>query len=1367
MSAKKYAFLVVVLLTFSFLLSGCGGAKSASVSVTAAAANVDGGDSTTLTATVTNDSTSAGVTWSVSGAGTLSNTTTSAATFTASAATSSSQSATITATSVTDTSKSSTATITVPATPSVTSISTDLAGTVGSSYSIPLKVSGGIPPYTWTLGTGTTLPSCLTLKSTGVLTTTSGTAPTASCAGTYSNLTFNVTDSGTATALSATSSALSITIAAAPAIAFTGTMPATGTFGATYNGSAAASGGAGALTYTVSAGSLPGGLGLVSTTGAVTGKPTLAGVGTSNFTIMAADAYGDSNTQSYQIVVGYPAVAIAPPAGSLPLAVTGQAYAQALTASGGSGTGYVWTVVGLPANGISYTANGATLNIVGPATTTGPVNFTAAVTDSASNSAGPAAYSIQVDSPVTIPSTIPGTLASTASAGLAYSGTVMATGGSGNYSWTVGGLPTDGLSGLASGGTLTVSGTPASAATVPVTVTVKDTTTGVISGPYVYTINVTGALTLPAPNPSSLPSGSTGYAYTGSVTGSGGSGNLTIAVTTALSPANGTLATSISGTTVNVTGTPATATTETFTVQLTDNTTLNVINQSYSIGISAPIAVSLPAPSATVPGPATSGQTYTGSITALNGVGPYTWSINGVTVTSGGLSLGNGTLSATNSGGSTLSISGTPSSSGTVTLTNVEVVDSESPTTNATYTYSITVQNNGGQISGQIMLPNLCGAVTLPTFTVTINTVPTATQVQTDANGNYSFSNIPAGTYTITPSVPGATSSIFYPASYPGVVVTNSTSLTGENFSGVVGYTVSGTASYTGTAYTAGRVYLEAANTTCGQQGSPGTSVAYPFSSGGAYSIRGVPPGTYTVQAFMDPSTMGQGATNTSDPTASSASFTVSNADVTSGADVTMGDPTIAVPASNPSIASLTPNAGGVTISYSPAINNSNQEEATVYDVNWSTSSALTASGGVFTTVTGTTTFKAIGNSSDVWILDNTTLGSSAFNSSQPYYFQARARNSAGAPSGWTTFGGSTPTGVTIGTPTCTGTCYSVSGTAYIPSTVTVAPGAPLYVGVYNLNTGQVFGTEIAAPTNSVAGNAFTLTNIPSGTGYFLFGILDQNKNGLIDVGDPSNTRNNNVSGIPVTSNLTGKTVTLPGTNSTVQVQTEYNSNSCTGCTPSYTVNLNVNEANKLPVAVTLSSTTAGTPYVITPVDISTCIDCGNVQFEYSANLPGGTPSLGDSFGFTVIYSDGTQETGTTVNGAVTAFGSTGAVAGASDLATGLQTGGTNADQPNFIWTFPANPSNYTYQFQLQPVTCSGNCTIWQIPGNNSNSNGFTYAETETSASTGQITWGTDPTGGSNTPSGSLSAATGYNWSIKVQDASGNSAESIVTYTTP
>jgi len=59
---------------------------------------------------------------------------------------------------------------------------------------------------------------------------------------------------------------------------------------------------------------------------------------------------------------------------------------------------------------------------------------------------------------------------------------------------------------------------------------------------------------------------------------------------------------------------------------------------------------------------------------------------------------------------------------------------------------------------------------------------------------------------------------------------------------------------------------------------------------------------------------------------------------------------------------------------------------------------------------------------------------------------------------------------------------------------------------------------------------------------------------------------------------------------------------------------------------------------------------------------------------------------------------------------------------------------------------------IWQIPGQNSQSNGFASAITS-------ITWGTDPTGSGNPPTvGSLTHLATYHWDLTVQDSNGNQA---------
>ena len=109
MFRKSFA-LVCLLLVGGMLLSGCGAINSPSVAVTASGITVDATDAVTLTAAVTDDTNSAGVTWTVTGGGTLSNTTTSAATYTAPAASSTALTVTVTATSIANTAKSGTAT---------------------------------------------------------------------------------------------------------------------------------------------------------------------------------------------------------------------------------------------------------------------------------------------------------------------------------------------------------------------------------------------------------------------------------------------------------------------------------------------------------------------------------------------------------------------------------------------------------------------------------------------------------------------------------------------------------------------------------------------------------------------------------------------------------------------------------------------------------------------------------------------------------------------------------------------------------------------------------------------------------------------------------------------------------------------------------------------------------------------------------------------------------------------------------------------------------------------------------------------------------------------------------------------------------
>ena len=276
------------------------------------------------------------------------------------------------------------------------STSVSLAGAVGTAYSVTLQASGGIAPYTWALAGGTTLPTCLKLSSAGVITTTSGTAPNAACAGTYSNLTFTATDSGTPTPLSVTSAPLTITITA-PSLTFPASL-AGGAVGTAYAGSVAATGVLGGATYTLASGSLPPDLGLNASSGAITGTPKAADVGAFPFTVKVVDAYGDTATSgALSIAIGAaPAIAFT---GAVGPGTYGVAYTSSAAATGGAGAlTYNISIGSLPPDLSLNTSTGAITGTPSKAADVGTFPFTLRAVDAFGDS-GTQGYSLTVSYP--------------------------------------------------------------------------------------------------------------------------------------------------------------------------------------------------------------------------------------------------------------------------------------------------------------------------------------------------------------------------------------------------------------------------------------------------------------------------------------------------------------------------------------------------------------------------------------------------------------------------------------------------------------------------------------------------------------------------------------------------------------------------------------------------------------------------------------------------------------------------------------------------------------------------------------------------------------------------------------------------------
>ncbi len=661
-------------------------------------------------------------------------------------------------------------------------------------------------------------------------------------------------------------------------------------------------------------------------------------------------------------------------------------------------------------------------------------------------------------------------------------------------------------------------------------------------------------------------------------------------------------------------------------------------------------------------------------------------------------------------------LSGTPSVTGTFPIT---FTASNGVSPNAVQNFTLTVNGqltittgsvpNGSVNTQYNATVNASGGVPPYSWNFTSGGLPPGLNSGTNNNSlNISGTPTQTGSYPFTLQVMDSQGN-FASQGYTIVISTQP-----------VGYTVSGTVTYNGSK--TGWTYLVLNNSNCtGCNNSQGTSISETtLKSGGAFTIHGVQPGTYTLLAFMD--NLGYGAQNASNPTgAALGTITVTNSNVT-GVSLGLGDPGPVTLGVGPTWKSDNGNGafnGGAFVSFKTIQNNVGIEAPTSYTVQWSTSSS-------FGSVLGSKSFPATGNNNP-WIINGLTNG-------QTLYFRAQGVTSS-STSNWS----NTSNPMTIGAPTGANT---VTGTVTFSET----PKGPLYVGFYNQSTGSVYVDVIASPKSP---QAYTV-QVPSATDYYFFGFLDQNNSGMFaGAGQVSNTNGGNNQSISINGNLSNEDLTLPSGNSkaTVQTQSQEQINQ-NGTNVFYSIGFSVTGVVKLPVGVEL--TTGPAPGVIIPTDFAAGAFYGNgnsSQFSYYTGLNGAVPHVGDTYTMNVTYSDGSVDNPSVqVSAVLNAF------------ATNLSPQGTGVStMPTFTWTDPANASNYLYQFQLWDQY--GN-QIWQIPGNNSNSNGFSSAYTT-------IDWGVDPTGSGSLPNvPSLTGSSTYYWQITATDANGNSAQVQVTFQT-
>lgn len=474
------------------------------------------------------------------------------------------------------------------------------------NYNQTITSSGGTDPYSYSISSGT-LPAGLTLNSsTGVI---SG-IPTSE--GTF-NFTVVSTDNNSNTG----SKNYSIVINGIPVINITPETLPNGQQTISYSQTLVASGGIGAYAYTISAGALPNGLSLNSSTGVISGTPTFPS--TYSFTARATDSLGFFGERSYSIVIinaPIPQLEILPE--TVPAGVRTYPYINTFTVGGGTGPYNLIKIAGTEPTGLIY--NTATLTISGTPTVGGNFNYTLRATDAEGRTKTKSyTHTILGDPTFTF---LPDTL-STATAGFSYTSTITVSASPSfppfYFEKTVGTLPT-GLS--LNTNTRIISGIPTITGTNTFTVFASDTLGFSETKEYSITV-IPPSITL---SPTILVSGTNSIAYSATLVATGGTSPYSYGISGGALPTGLTLNSS-SGV---ISGIPATIGSFAFTVRATDAYSFTG-EQAYTLDIlTAPPPVFVFSP-VSLP----SGYTYRfyyQPITITGGTQPYI------------LGLGSGTL---------------------------------------------------------------------------------------------------------------------------------------------------------------------------------------------------------------------------------------------------------------------------------------------------------------------------------------------------------------------------------------------------------------------------------------------------------------------------------------------------------------------------------------------------------------------------------------------------------------------------------------------------------------------------------------------------------------------------------------------------
>lgn len=443
--------------------------------------------------------------------------------------------ATVTATDAAGLTTTETVSITIGEGIAIETGSLDSWTVTQDGYEATLQAVGGTEPYDWQV---TGLPDGLTVDSeTGQITGT----PNQS--GTFT-VTAQVTDADGSTA----TQQLQLTINEPLEISSPAEL-STGVAGVSYSQQLVADAGTGTVTWELTEGDLPAGVTLENETGQLAGVPEEPG--TFTFTVEATDETGATTTQELTITVGD---GLTVTTATLSGWTDGQqGYDEQLFAAGGTGP-YSWAVTDgdLP-DGLALSEDG---RLTGTPTETGFFTFTVTITD-ADGETHEQELTIVVNDQPTVSSPARPEAGDEA---VAYSKQLESTEGTGPYTWTVvdGELPP----GLTLSETGLLSGTPTSEGTYTFTAQVTDATGS--TSTQEQTVEIASSLTITT---TTLPDGELNAEYSERLERAGGAAPISWSVIDGTLPPG----LSLDAETGELTGTPTTAGTYTFTIRATDD----------------------------------------------------------------------------------------------------------------------------------------------------------------------------------------------------------------------------------------------------------------------------------------------------------------------------------------------------------------------------------------------------------------------------------------------------------------------------------------------------------------------------------------------------------------------------------------------------------------------------------------------------------------------------------------------------------------------------------------------------------------------------------------------------------------------------